>query len=106
MQNFDSAENQTTNVMEESQLDGEGKEKHETRSSITTKDKRRISTKTSLERPNDDKAAVAVTTQESKEGFREMVMRIASIGELETGSSAEICSSPGGAVNDEVKKAN
>ena len=31
MQNFDSAENQTTNVMEESQMDGEGKEKDETR---------------------------------------------------------------------------
>ena len=76
MQNFNSAENQTTNVMEESQLDGEGKEKHETRSSITTKDKRRISTKTSLERQretslerqNDDKAAVAVTTKNRKKG--------------------------------------
>ena len=106
MQNFDSAENQTTNVMEESQMGGEGKEKDETRSSIATKDKRRITTNTSLERHDDDKAAVAVTTQESKEGFREMAMRIASIGELETGSSAETCSSPGGAGNDEVKKAN
>ena len=61
---------------------------------------------TSLERHDDDKAAVAMTTQEWKEAFREMAMRIASIGELETGSSAETCSSQGGAVNDEVKKAN
>ena len=32
--------------------------------------------------------------------------RIASIGELETGSSAERWSSPRGAVNDKTKKAN
>ena len=80
-------------------MDGEGKEKDETRSSIATKDKRRITTTTLLERHDDDKAAVAVTTQEWFRG-------IASIGELETGSSAEICSSPGRAVNDEAKQAN
>ena len=67
MQNFDSAENQTTNVMEESQLDGEGKEKDETRKFDSNKGQ---TTNTSFERHDDDKAAVAVTTQESKEGFR------------------------------------
>ena len=89
MQNFDSAENQTTNVMEESQMGGEGKEKDETRSSMATnRQTTDYDMNTSLERHDDDKAVVAVTTQESKEMFREMAMRIASIGELETGSSA------------------
>ena len=76
------------------------------RSSTAPNDRRRITMKTPLEGHDSDKTTVAVTTHESLEGFREKAMRIASIDELETGSSAERCSSPGGAVNDKVKKAN
>ena len=40
-----------------------------------------------MEENNGDERTVAVTTQESSDGIREKPMRIASIDELETGSS-------------------
>ena len=49
---------------------------------------------------------MAVTTRESLDGILEKAIRIASIGELETGSSAGRWSSPKGAANDKTKTAN
>ena len=49
-----------------------------------------------------DESAVAVTTQGSSDGIREKAMRIASIDALETGSSTERWSSPGGAEKKET----
>ena len=46
---------------------------------------------------------MAVTTQETLDGIREKAMRIASIDELETGSSAGRWSSPGRAPHDKTK---
>ena len=49
---------------------------------------------------------MAVTTQESSDGIREKAMRIASIDELETGSSTARWSNPGRAESDRTRKAN
>ena len=93
------AEHQETNKtkasMEESQMDDEGKERDESRSSTEPNTRRRITTKTSLEEGESDERAVAVITQGSSDGIREKAMRIASIDELETGSSTARWSSPG-----------
>ena len=47
-----------------------------------------------------------VTTQESSDGIREKAMRIASIDELETGSSTARWSSPGRAENSRTGKSD
>ena len=61
--------------------------------------RRRIATRTSLEESKSDERVVAATTQESSDGIRQKVMRIASFDELVGGSSgAGRWSSPGGAV--------
>ena len=49
---------------------------------------------------------MAVTTQESPDGVREKAMTIASVDELERGSSTARWPSPGGAENDRTGKAN
>ena len=54
----------------------------------------------------DDETTVAVNTQESLDGIREKAMMVASIDELETGSSAGRWSGPGRAANDKTKKAD
>ena len=92
--------------MEESQMDDEGKERDESRSSTEPNTRRRIATKPSLEESRSDERAVAVTTQESLDGIREKAMRIASIDELETGSSIARWSSPWRPENDRTGKAN
>ena len=57
--------------MEESQVDDEGKERDESRSSTEPNTKRRITTKTPLEESKSDERAVAGTTQEPLDGIRE-----------------------------------
>ena len=74
---------QQNSATDESRMNVQREERDESRSSTAPNTRRRITTKTSLE--------VAVTTQESLDGIRENAMRIASIDELETVSSAEIC---------------
>ena len=59
-----------------------------------------------MEENKSDETTVAVTTQESLDGIREKAMRIASIGELETSSSARRWPSPGELANDKTKNAN
>ena len=59
----------------------------ESKSSAEPNNSRRIATKTSLEESKSDERALAVTTQESSDGIREKAIKIASIEELETGSS-------------------
>ena len=71
---------------EESRMDGEGEEGDGFRSSTATNTRPRIVTKTPLEENKSDETTVAVTTQESLDGIREMAMRIASFDQMETGS--------------------
>ena len=87
-------------------MDEEIKERAGSRSSTAPNDRRWITTETSLAGHDSDRATVAVTTQEWLAAFCEKAMRIASIDQLEISSCAEKCSSPGGAVHDNVKKAN
>ena len=68
--------------MEESQIDDEGEERDEFRSSTAPNTRRRIATKTFLEENNSDKTTVAVTTHKSLDGIRKKTMRIADIDEL------------------------
>ena len=49
---------------------------------------------------------MTVTILESLDGIREKATKIASIDELETGSSTARWSSPGTAVNEKTKKVN
>ena len=87
---------QQNSKTDESRTDVEGDWIAESRSSKAQNTRLRMTTKTSLEEsPMYDEKTVAVTTQESLVGIREKAMRIASIGELKTGSSAERWSSPG-----------
>ena len=87
-------------------MDDEGEEGNGFRCSTVPNTRRRIGTKTSLEKSKSDEKTVALTTQESSDGTREKAMRIASIDELEKGSSTARWFSPGGAENDRNKKAN
>ena len=91
---------------DESRMDVEEEERDESRGSTAPKTRRRIVTKTSLEENKSDKTTVAVTSQESSDGIREKAIRIPSIDELETGSSAGRWTSPGRAANDKTQKAN
>ena len=67
-------------------MDYEGVEGDEFRSSAVPNTRRRIATTTSLEENKSDEGTVAVTIQESLDGIREKVMRIASLDELEESS--------------------
>ena len=63
-------------------------------------------TKTSLEENRSGERTVAVITQESLDGIREKVMRVASFDEVEESSGAGRRSSSEGAETDRNKKAN
>ena len=97
---------QQKSTTDESRMDVEGEETDESRRSTAPNTRRRIATKTSLEENESGKTTVAVTTQESLDGIREKATRIASLDELETGSSADRWSIPRGEANDKTKKAN
>ena len=78
-----------SSMTDESRMDVEEEERHEFRSSTAPNTARRVTTKTSSEENSCDKRTVAVTTQESLDGIFEKARRIASIVELEMGSSAD-----------------
>ena len=96
---------QQISTTDESRMDVEG-ERDESISSKAQNTRRQITTKTSMDENNSDERTVAVTTHQSSGAIRERAMRIASVDELETGSSAGRWSSPGGAANDKTQKAN
>ena len=95
----------TNTSTEEPRMDDGKEEGDGFRNSTAPNARRRIVTKTPLEENTGDERAEKVTTQESSDGIREKAMRIASIAELETGSSARMALSPGRAEIDKKKKA-